>query len=141
MLSPRSPAPWTRSAHRADPERDGRRATSSASPGTLDTMMADPASDAAADLPVESGWFGLDRTGQYAFFTGKGASVPVTVRAVLDAHDALRAAIAVPGVRSPEFPSSYARVGLFVYEWSNEQGAYRRSATPKGAVPSLLRAE
>lgn len=104
-------------------------------------MIVEPVSDTTADLPAESGWFGLDRTGQYAFFTGAGAAVPLTVRAVLQAHDAVRAAIAVPGVQSPEFPRSYARVGLFVYEWSKEHGGYRRVATPYGAVPSLLRAD
>ena len=102
-------------------------------------MVIDPTLETPADLPADAGWFGLDRTGQYAFFTGAGAAVPLNVRAVIDAHHELQAAVSVPGVRSPDFPRSYARVGLFVYEWSKDEGRYRRTATPYGAVPSSLR--
>ena len=98
--------------------------------------------DDVPDIPPEFDWFGLDHTGQYAIFaTAGGGALPATVRGALRVHDGLRAGIAVPGVRSPDFPRSYARVGLFVYEWSKEQGGYRRVATPTGAVPTSLRTE
>ena len=98
--------------------------------------------DDVPDIPPEFDWFGLDHTGQYAIFaTAGGGAIPTMVRGALTAHDALRAGVSVPGVRSPEVPRSYARVGLFVYEWSTEHGAYRRVATPSGAVPTSLRTE
>lgn len=98
--------------------------------------------DDVPDIPPEFDWFALDHTGQYAIFaTAGGGAVPPAVRGAMSPHDTLRAAISVPGVRSPEFPRSYARVGLFVYEWSTEHGAYRRVAAPSGAVPTSLRTE
>ena len=99
--------------------------------------------DAAPDLHhPEFDWFGLDRTGQYAIFATAGTGpVPMAVRAAAEAHDELRAAIAVPGVRSPDFPRSYARVGLFVYEWSKAAGDYRLAAPPTHALLASLRVQ
>ena len=97
---------------------------------------------AAPELPSGFDWFGQDRAGQYAIFvTAGGGAVPLGVRGVADKHDGLRAGITVPGVLQPEFPRHYARVGLFVYTWSQEEGDYRRFEMPRLAVPSSLRVE
>ena len=69
---------------------------------------------------TEFDWFAVDQDGNFALFAtaGKGP-VPDQVLHSPEPHDELAKSIAVVGWGSSEVWSSYARVGLFVYDWSD----------------------
>lgn len=90
----------------------------------------------------EFDWFSIDQDGRYAVFATAGYGiVPETVRANVAAYDAIGTLIEVTGWGSSAVWQSFARVGLYAYDWSNMQGCYVRVALPEGALCPRLAAE
>lgn len=79
----------------------------------------------------EFDWFAFDEAGQVAVFATAGSG-PVHAQVPLQAsiHDALGDRIEVSGWGTNAVWGSYARVGLYVYDWDGQQNCYRRVAEP-----------
>jgi hypothetical protein len=79
----------------------------------------------------EFDWFASDKDGRLALFATNGnGSVPESVLASVKAHDELGSSLAVVGWGTPAVWQSYARSGLYAFDWSEEQGSYVRVAVP-----------
>lgn len=90
----------------------------------------------------EFDWFSIDQDGRYAVFATAGYGiVPETVRANASACDAIGEFIPITGWGSDAVWQSYARVGLYAYDWSEMQGCYVRVALPEVALSPQLAAE
>ncbi|WP_454831318.1 hypothetical protein [Pseudoxanthomonas wuyuanensis] len=84
---------------------------------------------------VEFDWFAIDRDGQVALFATAGhGPVPASVLDASDTHDAIGEAIAVSSLGSIAVWQSYARAGLYAFDWSEPQGSYVRVAEPSAGA-------
>lgn len=89
----------------------------------------------------EFDWFCIDRNGRLAVVATSGRGVvPREVLAFADAHDALGDSIEVLNWGTEGVWQSYAAVGLYVYDWDDRRGAYRRLAMPTVPAPPDLAA-
>ncbi|KRD32075.1 hypothetical protein ASE35_14075 [Lysobacter sp. Root916] len=87
----------------------------------------------------EFDWFAFDRDGSFALFaTGGCGVVPDSVRASVGSHDAISEAVEVTGWGSSAVWQSYARVGLYAYDWSDAEGRYVRVAEPTAPLSPAL---
>ena len=89
----------------------------------------------------EFDWFAFDEAGQVAVFATAGSG-PVHAQVPLEAsiHDAVGDRIEVSGWGTNAVWDSYARVGLYAYDWDGQQNCYRRVAEPFLAVTEELSA-
>lgn len=89
---------------------------------------------------MEFDWFATDKHGFFALFaTGGFGPIPEAVRAVAESHDEIGDGIEVTGWGSEAVWQSYARVGLYVYDWSGGEGCYVRVAEPSAPLSAELR--
>jgi hypothetical protein len=89
----------------------------------------------------EFDWFAIDQDGHCALFAAGGSGIaPVSAINEMSAHDAVGEGIEVSLFGSPAVWQSYARVGLFAFDWSGTQGAYIRVAEPTRSPSSRLTA-
>ena len=80
---------------------------------------------------TEFDWFATDQEGRVALFATAGAGpVPTSVLALLEAHGLVGDSLEVEGWGTQSVWESYARVGLYAYDWSDSQGQYLRQAEP-----------
>jgi hypothetical protein len=87
----------------------------------------------------EFDWFARDETGALALFATAGeGTVPQSVVAHVDAHDAIGDAIPVFGWGTSEVWQSYAAVGLYAYNWDSAKNRYCRVAIPEAAIAQHL---
>lgn len=85
--------------------------------------------------------FALDDAGEVAVFATAGLGpVPAQVHAASAAHDAMGDRIAVTGWGTPAVWDSYARVGLFAYDWNDESRCYSRVGQPGRLIDEDLSA-
>jgi len=85
---------------------------------------------------TEFDWFAIDQDGRFALFATSGRGVvPEAVLSELDAHDAIGSELEVTGWGTSAVWHGYSRIGLYVYDWSDEQQRYVRVAEP--AVPPV----
>lgn len=90
----------------------------------------------------EFDWFSIDRDGRYAIFaTGGYGIAPETARDKAATYDAIREFIPVTGWGSAAVWQSFARVGLYAYDWSHMQGCYVRVALPEVPLSQRLAVE
>jgi hypothetical protein len=89
----------------------------------------------------EFDWFAADESGQVAIFA-TGGSGPVPAQVLTDAvfHDELGDQIEVSGWGTDEVWTSYARAGLFAYDWDERHHCYSRVAAPAQPVDEALSA-
>ena len=89
----------------------------------------------------EFDWFALDEAGQVAVFATAGSG-PVHAQVPLQTsiHDAVGDRIEMSGWGTNAVWDSYARVGLYAYDWDGQQNCYRRVAEPFRAVTEELSA-
>lgn len=89
----------------------------------------------------EFDWFAADESGHVAIFA-TGGSGPVPAQVVTDAafHDAVGDQIEVSGWGTDQVWSSYARAGLFAYDWDARRNCYARVAVPAQPVNEALSA-
>jgi hypothetical protein len=88
---------------------------------------------------LEFDWFAIDQAGCHAVFATAGAGpVPASIHDRLDEHGDIGDSIAVTGWGSPQVWESYARIGLFVYDWDDARGTYVRLATPTARLDEAL---
>ena len=84
-------------------------------------------------------WFGVDDAGQIAVFATAGCGpVPAQVRAEAELHDAVGDQIALAGWGTSAVWDSYAKVGLFAYDWDDQRHCYLRVAQPTQPVSEGL---
>jgi hypothetical protein len=84
---------------------------------------------------TEFDWFALDDAGEIAVFATAGIGpVPAQVRTASDDHDAIVDRVAVTGWGTPSVWDSYARVGLFAYDWDDQRRCYSRVGQPSQPV-------
>jgi hypothetical protein len=89
----------------------------------------------------EFDWFAADESGQVAIFaTGGGGPVPAQVLTDAAFHDAVGDQIDVSGWGTDAVWSSYARAGLFAYDWDERRNCYSRVAVPAQPVGDGLSA-
>jgi hypothetical protein len=80
---------------------------------------------------MEFDWFAVDQDGNFALFATAGAGpVPDQVFDSLDRHGELAENITIVGWGTNEVWYSFARLGLFAYDWRDELKAYVRVAEP-----------
>lgn len=90
---------------------------------------------------VEFDWFATDIDGRFALFATAGEGpIPEEVARSAAAHDAIGESIPITGWGSSAVWQSYAKVGLFAYDWSSTQGNYVQVAVPARSVLPDLRA-
>lgn len=90
---------------------------------------------------TEFDWFALDESGAAAVFATAGVGpVPSQVRAAAEDHDAIGDQITVTGWGTTAVWESYARLGLFAYDWDHQRHCYSRVAQPEQAVNERLSA-
>lgn len=83
------------------------------------------------NVGMEFDWFAVDQDGNFALFATAGAGpVPEQVFDALDCHGDILDDIPVVGWGTKHVWDSYARVGLFAYDWRDALGAYVRVAAP-----------
>jgi hypothetical protein len=84
-------------------------------------------------------WFGVDDAGQIAVFATAGCGpVPAQVRAEAELHDAVGDQITLIGWGTSAVWDSYARLGLFAYDWDDQRHCYSRVAPPTQPVSEGL---
>lgn len=87
----------------------------------------------------EFDWFARDTAGNIAIFATAGMGpVPQIVLAAIEVHEHTGEAILASGWGTPEVWTSYSLAGLYVYDWSNDNGSYVRVAIPAGPVSSAV---
>jgi len=87
----------------------------------------------------EFDWFAVDETGHVAVFATAGSGpVPAQVPTEASLHDAVGNRIEVSGWGTNEIWCSYAKVGLFAYEWDERRNCYSRVAEPTQTVTEEL---
>ncbi|NUO74794.1 MAG: hypothetical protein HOQ32_02150 [Lysobacter sp.] len=87
----------------------------------------------------EFDWFSIDQDGRYALFATAGYGIaPEVARVNAATYDAIGEFIPVTGWGSDAVWQSYARVGLYAYDWSVMQGCYVRVALPEVVLPPQL---
>lgn len=90
---------------------------------------------------AEFDWFVRDSEGRFGLFSAAGdGPVPAAVRKFAVAHDVVGELIETGGRGSEEIWQSYARVGLYAYDWSPSDACYLRVAEPSSAMPAKLQA-
>lgn len=88
---------------------------------------------------MEFDWLAVDQDGAFALFaTGGAGPVPTEVLDNTDQHGAILEDIPVLGWGSQQVWQSYARAGLFAYDWREALGAYARVAAPIQPLDVLL---
>jgi hypothetical protein len=91
---------------------------------------------------LEFDWFAADQEGNFALFATAGTGpVPEHILDTLDQHNALGTCIPVSGWGTDDVWKSYARVGLFAYDWHDGVKAYLRVAEPSQALDTQLSIE
>nr|WP_288467378.1 hypothetical protein [uncultured Pseudomonas sp.] len=84
----------------------------------------------------EFDWFARDSRGAIGLFaTGGWGPVPAQVETAVRSHNATGDLIPVAGWGSPAVWESYAKAGIYAYDWNERTGAYHRVAVP--AAPLL----
>ncbi len=84
---------------------------------------------------TEFDWFAVDKSGEVAVFASAGVGpVPSQGRAAAEDHDAIGEQIVVTGWGTKTVWESYARVGLFAYDWDDQRHCYSRVAQPDQPV-------
>jgi hypothetical protein len=90
---------------------------------------------------TEFDWFATDQDGRMALFATAGfGPVPESVLAVTKAHDAVGRSLEVTGWGTTAVWESYARAGLYAYDWSDSQGRYVRVTEPAASLPARVAA-
>jgi len=90
---------------------------------------------------MEFDWFGVDDVGEVAVFATAGFGlVPAQVRAEAEHHDAIGDQITLTGWGTSTVWDSYARVGLFAYDWDDQRHCYSRMAQPTQPMSKQLSA-
>ena len=80
---------------------------------------------------TEFDWFATDQEGRVALFATAGSGpVPTSVLALVEAHGSVGDSLEIEGWGTKSVWDSYARVGLYAYDWSPSQGLYLRQAEP-----------
>lgn len=88
---------------------------------------------------TEFDWFALDEAGEVAVFATAGfGPVPTQVRTASEDHDAIGDRITVTGWGTPDVWDSYARVGLFAYDWDDSLHCYSRVRQPSQPISEGL---
>lgn len=86
-------------------------------------------------------WFGVDDVGEAAVFATAGfGPVHAQVRAEAAHHDAIGDQITLTGWGTNTVWDSYARVGLFAYDWDDQRHCYSRMAQPMQPMSEKLSA-
>ena len=84
---------------------------------------------------LEFDWFAVDEVGQIAVFATAGnGPVPAEVPVEASLHDAVGDQIEVSGWGTSEVWDSYAKLGLFAYDWDQQRNCYSRVAQPSQAA-------
>ena len=84
---------------------------------------------------TEFDWFALDDAGEVAVFATAGSGpVPAQVRTASGDHDAMGDRVAVTGWGTPTVWDSYAKVGLFAYDWDDHRHCYSRVGQPSQPI-------
>jgi len=87
----------------------------------------------------EFDWFAADSAGRIAMFATAGAGfVPELVIADCAAHENLSDRLPVERWGSEKVWDVYAKLGMYVYDWDNVQGWYRRLRVPSQSMPDDL---
>ena len=87
----------------------------------------------------EFDWFAVDQDGYFAMFATAGCGpFPESVSIAVDAHGAIGDLVEVTGWGSEAVWQSYARSGLFAYDWSDTRCCYVRVAQPSAPLPAKL---
>lgn len=90
---------------------------------------------------MEFDWFGVDDVGEVAVFaTGGFGPVPAEVQAEPEHHDSIGDQITLAGWGTSTVWDSYARVGLFAYDWDDQRHCYSRMAQPTQPMSEKLSA-
>ena len=90
---------------------------------------------------TEFDWFALDDAGDAAVFASAGLGpVPAQVRTASEVHDAIGDRITVTGWGTPTVWDSYARMGLFAYDWDDQRRCYSRVGQPSRPIDEDLSA-
>lgn len=90
---------------------------------------------------LEFDWFAVDESGQVALFATAGCGpIPRQILAVAEQHGEISDQIAVEGWGSNAVWRSYAKVGLFAYDWDDQAQGYARVAVPDQSLDAVLSA-
>ena len=88
---------------------------------------------------TEFDWFALDDAGEVAVFATAGSGpVPAQVRTASGDHDGMGDRVAVTGWGTPTVWDSYAKVGLFAYDWDDQRRCYSRVGQPSQPINKNL---
>lgn len=91
---------------------------------------------------MEFDWFAMDLDSQWALFaTGGRGFAPTSAIALFEAYDEIFETIETPHWGSTAYWRDYVDVGLFMYEWSERDGVYRRLGVPTSALRPVLKAQ
>ena len=105
--------------------------TSAAPPRGGLTQALGAMTDSRVITGIEFDWFATDRDGHIALFATAGSGpTPASVLALVEAHAFVGDSVEIEGWGTKSVWESYARVGLYAYDWSDSQGLYVRQAEP-----------
>lgn len=91
---------------------------------------------------IEFDWFARDREGRLGLFSAAGgAPVPASARKSAVAHGVVGELIEIRDWGSAAVRQSYARAGLYAYDWSRSEACYVRVTKPESVMSPVLQRE